>query len=64
MRVKVGDTWYECLPGQPIMVELLPGDRENIKNMSPEAKRYALFDDTDKSSLEEKFAWMSEGAAE
>lgn len=62
MRVKVKDTWYECLPGQPIMVELSPGDKENVRNMSPEATRYALFDENDGRTIDEKFAWMDEGA--
>lgn len=57
MRVKVGNEWYEAKPGQPIMVELLPGDKENIANMHPDATKYALFDDPEMSA-DEKRAWM------
>lgn len=58
MRFKVGDTWYEALPGQPIMLEMTPKDRENIANMAPEATRYALFDPHDERTVEEMFVWM------
>lgn len=33
MRIKVGDQWFECKPDQPIMIELKPGDKQNIANM-------------------------------
>lgn len=42
MRVKVGNTWYETKPGQPICVELNEADRANIANMLPEAHYYAI----------------------
>lgn len=61
MRIKVGDQWFQCEPGQPIMVELTDGDRRNIANMHPDATRYAIFEDDDGWSNEQKFAWMDEG---
>lgn len=61
MRVKVGDKWFAAEPGRPIMVELKNGDKENIVNMHPDAACYALFDDADKTTAEEKLAWMNEG---
>lgn len=57
MRVKVGDQWHEAAPGKPIMVELEPGDKENIAAMHPDAKKYAIFDD-EATSEAEKRAWM------
>lgn len=61
MRVKVGSQWFDVAPGQPIMVELKPGDKENIAKMPPEATRYAPFDDADRMSRMEMLAWMDEG---
>lgn len=55
MRVKVGDQWHEC---QPIMVELADQDKVNIQKMHPDATKYALFDDDDEMSRDEKLAWM------
>ena len=62
MRVKVGNEWFECQPGQPIMIELADGDRRNIAQMRPEATRYAIFDDEDGWSVEQKLVWMESGA--
>jgi hypothetical protein len=45
MRVKIGAQWFEAEPGQPIAVELNPSDRDNIANMAPDAKRYAVFNE-------------------
>lgn len=61
MRVKVGDQWFQCEPGQPVMIELAEGDKRNIANMHPDATRYAIFEDDDGWSNEEKLAWMDEG---
>lgn len=63
MRVKVGNTWHECNPGQPIMVELTDADKRNIAGMAPSATRYAVFDDADQTTPAEKLDWMSEGGA-
>lgn len=60
MRVKVGDTWYKAEPGQPIMVELKPGDRQNIANMLPEATKYAVFDDSEPLTREQMLKWVEE----
>lgn len=61
MRVKIGDKWFSCELGQPIMVELTPGDKTNIANMHPNAKRYAVFHDDEPTTKDEKFAWMADG---
>lgn len=61
MRIKVGNQWFQCEPGQPVMVELTDGDKRNIANMHPDATRYAIFEDDDGWSNEQKFAWMDEG---
>jgi hypothetical protein len=58
MRVKVGDQWFEVAKGQPLLVELTPADKQNISNMHPDASCYAIFDDADETSAEEKLAWM------
>lgn len=58
MRVKIGNTWYECTIDQPIMVELTPTDRELISNMHADATKYAVFDDNSKLSQDEKRQWM------
>ena len=62
MRVKVGSTWYECKLGQPVMVELSPGERQQIADMAPDCTRYAQFDDDEPLTRDEMFAWMNEGA--
>lgn len=61
MRVKVGDQWFKCEPGQPVMIEVTESDKQNIANMHPEATRYAVFDDGDGWSNERKLTWMDEG---
>lgn len=58
MRVKIGKVWFECHPDQPIMVELTPQDKVNIANMHPDDTKYALFDDNDQTTKEQKLAWM------
>lgn len=58
MRIKVGNTWYDCEQGQPIMVELAPQDKINISNMPADATKYALFNDVDAWTVEQKLAWM------
>lgn len=60
MRVKIGNDWFECTAEQPIMVVLTDGDKRNIANMADGCTRYAIFDDADEMSADEKFAWMSE----
>ena len=61
MRVRVGDEWFECAPGRPIMVELSDNDKENIRNMPSEARMYAVFDDIDGLTVDEMRAWMNVG---
>lgn len=58
MRIKVGGTWYDSSPGQPIMVFLEEIDKENISSMHPEATRYAEFHSQETMSIEEKMEWM------
>jgi hypothetical protein len=55
MRIKVEDKWYEALQ-QPIMVELTPKDKENIKTMDHECSKYAEFPST--WSEEKILEWM------
>jgi hypothetical protein len=61
MRVKIGSKWFDCMNGQPIMIELSEKDRANIAAMHPDATRYALFDDNELMSVEQRFDWMDEG---
>ena len=64
MRVKVGDTWYEAEPGQPVMVELNDTDKQSIIAMVPEDRCYAEFHDDDpvfKYQWEIRAQWMREG---
>lgn len=63
MRVKVGETWYEVEPGQPIMVELNKTDRRNIIAMVPEDRRYAEFHPRDprRRTEQQRIEWMNEG---
>lgn len=63
MKIKIGDNWYECRPEQPIMVELTETDKRNIANMHPDATRYAIFDDYDNTSTDDKLAWMEKGCS-
>jgi len=60
MRVKVGSTWYEVEPGQPIAIELTEIDKVNIAKMPPGYTRYAAFDDHDAIELTEqqKLYWL------
>lgn len=60
MRVKHGDQWFECEPGKPLMVELTEGDKANITNMHPDATKYAVFDNSDTMTVDEKRAWMAQ----
>jgi hypothetical protein len=39
MKIKIGDTIYSA-DQQPVMIILNDQDKENIKNMSPEATKY------------------------
>jgi len=63
MRVKVGDTWYEAAPNQPICVEMtleeLEGFKETYSHPDP-MKRYANFHHRDQEVLSQEamFAWM------
>lgn len=59
MRIKIGDKWFACEPGQPIMIVLAEGDKRNIANMAEGATCYAMFDKADAMSPEDKFAWMN-----
>ncbi len=58
MRVKVGDTWHSAFPNRPIMVELSPYDKNEIKNMASSENRYAIFTDKDSTTDEEKASWI------
>lgn len=58
MRVKVGNDWFGATPTQPIMIELTEQDKRNIRNMHPEATKYAIFSDLDEKTKEQKMDWM------
>ena len=62
MRVKIGSIWNGINEGfnneEPIMVVLSDKDKENIMNMHPDARRYAIFPDDCEMTSEEKMAWM------
>jgi hypothetical protein len=60
MRFKVADTWYEAKPGQPIMVELTDQDKRNILSMVFDGTKYAVFDENNELTKEDKFKWMGE----
>ena len=45
MKIKVGDEWFDCEVGLPVMVELTKQDKINIANMLPECTKYAIFPD-------------------
>jgi len=44
MRVKIGEAIYDS-ENEPLMVILSAADKENIRNMMPEATCYASFPD-------------------
>lgn len=62
MKIKVGDTWFECTDDQPIMVVLTEQDKTNIKNMNPECTKYAVFsDDSEKfNTIDARIDWMKQ----
>lgn len=47
MRVKVGNSWYSAIRGQPIAIELTDEDKATIAAMPPDDKRYAVIDEDD-----------------
>lgn len=60
MRVKIGNIWHECQPGQPLMVELSDADKSNIANMPENAHRYAVFHDNAELTENEMKEWVKE----
>ena len=57
MKVKIGDAWFDSSE-VPICIKLTEQDKINIVNMSPEAKKYAVFPDIESISKEEMLEWM------
>lgn len=45
MKVKIGEKIYDSSE-EPILIVLSDSDKENIKNMIPEATKYCSFPDT------------------
>jgi hypothetical protein len=45
MKVKIGEKVYDANE-VPILIVLSEDDKENIKNMSPDATKYCCFPDT------------------
>ena len=59
MRVKIKDTWYVPDKDTPICIELTNQDKINIKNMLPDATKYAIYDENGELDSEEKARqWM------
>ena len=59
MRIKIGDKIYTSTE-QPIMVILTESDKRNIRNMHPDATRYAEFSDGLDWTQEQKEEWMDD----
>lgn len=60
MKVKVGDKIYDG-EMEPVMVILSKEDRENINSMTPEAKKYCSYPDTEEwinNDYEKIVNWM------
>jgi hypothetical protein len=55
MKVKIGDVIYDG-GVEPVMVILSDDDKENIRNMTPESKKYCHFPDT--MTANEARIWM------
>jgi hypothetical protein len=62
MRVKVGNTWYEATPTDPIQVEFTQQDLQNIKDMPTIYTRYAYFHPDTKLTIEQRTSWSLDGA--
>ncbi|WP_137681184.1 hypothetical protein [Aurantiacibacter suaedae] len=62
MRVKVGNTWYEAEPGQPLAIELTEADKANIADMLPGCTRYAVMHDRDATdhTPQQKMDWLAD----
>lgn len=57
MKVKVKDIVYDGFK-EPVMIILTKQDKENIKNMLPDATKYCVYPDS--WSAEEIKKWMKE----
>lgn len=60
MRVKIGDAWHGVDRDRPIMIEVSDADRRNIAGMTPGARFYAVFHDSDEASAASRLAWMKQ----
>ena len=58
MRIRIGETWHEPTVEAPIVIEVTPLDRENMRNMDPVAQRLAYFAADDTRTPEEMHAWV------
>ena len=58
MKIKVGNTWHECKPGQPIMIEIDDDDKRFISQLPADSTKLAYFDPKDNLSEEQKLEWM------
>ncbi len=58
MRIKIGNEWHEVTRDNPIMVELSEQDKLNIKNMSNDVTKYAIFTEDSPLSKDQKIEWM------
>lgn len=59
MRVKIKDTWYNSA-SEPICIQVSESEQEQIGRMKNFQGKFAVFPDTEKTSREEKLAWMDE----
>ena len=59
MKVKIENMEIFSDEDKRIMLILSEKDKQNITNMSPEARKYASFP-SDKYTMEEKIEWMKE----
>ena len=57
MRIKVNDRWYDG-DKQLVMVVLTESDKENIRDMSPEATRYCQYPKALNLKDNAVFEWM------
>lgn len=62
MRVKIGDTWYSS-DEQPICIQVNETEQQQIGNLDravAKEGKYAVFPESNKTSVEEKLDWMSD----
>ena len=61
MQVKIGNKIYDSNQ-EPILIILSQNDKENIKNMSPEATKYCSFPDSCNREIIKEFMLYNNGS--